>query len=381
MFLIACAASECLAALERGTWNEELSDFRHGRGVLYQVYMQRKIERLFRKSFETSAEKKHRRRRERILGYEALSIEDYGRLPARKRAGALQNGLEPPKARKRRTKEEVQAFAESKAAARALLKANGLKANGEAISERRKMGSSKGTESPQLQMPPTFADAEARIKAEIEASGEKVTDSKSKKAPRRKYDIPELERIAFAGDVSMDRRMSYDLHPEDHKFKRESSQSKHPKIRLEASRLSEKSSDHGVKYKADIQKDDAPHFTKTERSSDAGVTARSNGFLGDSTRGEHDNGQDVSKTAAQSRSPSQHMSIFNLLERPPPCPRPISNVLDSPDSVRPNASPQPTFHTAPSSPYLSNAVDAQVVRERVSPEKPRTSMSLAALLN
>lgn len=227
MYLVVCAANVCMAAIDRGSWAAEVREFKNNRGELYHVYMQRRLERVYRKSFETPEAKRSRRKRERAFGYEALSIDDFSKLPEKKKAGGQQSKLvrEPNKVRRRRTKEEMLQMAEEKAAARALLKANGLKANGEAITDRRKVVSQFGPDPSEL-LPPTFAESD--VKQEVT-----IAEIKPKKAPRRKYDIPELERIAFAGDVPHDRRLSYDLEPDEHRGRRPlNSRLKHAKLSI-----------------------------------------------------------------------------------------------------------------------------------------------------
>lgn len=212
MYLIACAASECLSAMERGNWSDEIREFKNNKGELYHIYMQRRLERIFRKTLETPEQKRQRRRRERMVGYESLSIQDYGRLPHKKRENAqISVGRVSSGRKKRRTKEEMQQAAEEKAAARALLKANGLKANGEAMSDRRKTVQQldQKAATAAIEMPPSFADVEMKEQME------KGKSSRPKKAPRRKYDIPDVDRIAFAGDALKVRRIKYDLRPED----------------------------------------------------------------------------------------------------------------------------------------------------------------------
>lgn len=393
MYLVACAASECLAALDRGSWSEELKNFKSNRGTLYQIYMQRKIERLYRKSFETPKEKRHRRRREKLFGYEGLGIDDYSRLPARKRAGTRHSALEPFKARKRRTKEEMQAFAESKAAARALLKANGLKANGEAISERRKVAAVQAkADSPAMLMPPTFADAEAKQKA-AEGNDGNTLDSKTKKAPRRKYDIPEIERIAFAGDIPTDRRLNYDVRPEDKDLvrRRHGSHDKtHGSLNssfaedlenvLEEHRARSKI-DGGPRLAYDILHRHDPDATHTNSSVDNKYRPWDDQERQPPARDSQPAGSiDKSSYLAKPKSPIQHMSISNILDdnydhyyRPAP----QSSMDHESSKARTMAIGNITSARLPTN-MEPPPTTRQVSRSK---EKPRTSMSLSALLN
>lgn len=237
MYLIACAADECLAAIDRANWSEEIKQFKVNRGYLHQQYMQRRVERLYRKSTESPEEKRLRRKRERKFGYEWLSVEDFNRIPLRKRVGALASA-ESNKPRKRRTKEEIQEQAAEKAAARALLKANGLKANGEAKYERKKLAMEKQLQTEAkvqagLSIKSTDTETETATVNTLDTSihtnmHQKQSqpssnhsgnlDGCSDKKPRRKYDIPEIERNAFPVKHEEPRRLKYTLTTDERDF-------------------------------------------------------------------------------------------------------------------------------------------------------------------
>lgn len=401
MYLIACAAGECLAALERGHWSDELKSFKNNRGMLYQIYMQKRIERLYRKSFESPAQKRHRRRRERTFGYEGLSIEDYGNLPAKKKAGARVSAREPNKLRKRRTKEEMQQAVEDKAAARALLKANGLKANGEAISDRRKSGNQVKVESPAPLMPPTFADAEARVTVNNK-------EDKPKKTPRRKYDIPEIERIAFAGDVPHDRRLNYDVRPEDQDLIRKYAAEKYGvTLNLDASEWLQREDRQAPSRNGNAPvaggEADGDYGTWSEQIRRTGNHSRSGS---DSHPNEIEHGQiDQDASTHRSRQSRKQQAESNsdrdskshgpgLGIRPLPIQMSITNLLDqSCAPSTPASSPRQTFgvssfESAAARPFNvvhgSSAAEGDVSKtteKGPAAEKPRSSMSLAALLN
>lgn len=312
MYLIAIAADECLAAIERGSWSEELKQFKNNRGHLHQIHMQRRIERLYKKTMETPDEKRSRRRRERKFGYEWLSIEEFGRIPLRKRVGAMASA-ESNKPRKRRTREQIQQEAAEKAAARALLKANGIKANGETRSRAKKADKAeqKPKSSPQIPPPPVPEDEEMK-KA-----------SKSKKQ-RRKYDIPEQERLALPESHEESKRMSYSLTPEEREF------SNRLKSGIEVGDLAFRPQidyKHGTRTPDDRNRHEHPfdHFPRSEpkyetwRDRDILNTNRSpmqhyNPFAHPEPRLPiHSPGRVYDSVRGAPHSPSQYPSINNLL--------------------------------------------------------------------
>lgn len=392
MHLVAYAASECLAAIDRGAWAEELQGFKASKGHLYHMYMQRKLERLYRKTFETAEEKLHRRRRERLLGYEALSREDYERIPPKKRYGVFAAAGGTRTGRKKKTKEEIRQAAEEKAAIRALLRANGLKANGELISERRKPVTLPNQKEASTGPPSATEDQAETVVDKTENNSKQRKSDKdvqARKEPRRKYDIPDKDRVVFSGDLLVNRRINYDIEPGDqpivHRFQQDGLEQKLQTLKKAAakSKMRELERDRlRNSNPAYEQKSTSNDYQKTDwmPSHHGGSSLRAHNFT------KHANGHER-QAQTQYWQPQEHRSPVSKV--------PITSLLDTNiQSAAKNEMPKHNHTMEAIIPYaIPRSASPHRIKEKVSPvldkstgqttpqDKPRPSMSLSSLLN